>query len=456
LLEKPATPMHVGILLRFMAPDGSGGDYVRHVLTSLRTSPTVATPWDLILPMQKLKGLIPVWLHDSYVDMDYHVQLHTLMDGDEEALNETVAELHGQPLDRSRPLWECHVIEGLPAREFALYVKVHHALLDGVGGLRLMQQMLSRSSDSREPAAPWAAFPGVRAGTTRAAPPQKPAQGGPRILASLSRAAREMARAARNPLDALVTPYSGPVCPLNRPITQRRTFVAQEIGLGRIKSVARRSGGSTNDVVLAICGGALKRLLQDQESLPVRPLVAAMPVSTRERHDHGTGTAISFCLANLGTDVGDPVERLLAIQASTQRAKEYFGRLPRRALMPFTAIMMLPFLLEQLAKMAGRFRPMFNVVISNVPGPRAPLYLEGARLQSASPLSVLFHGQALNITCVRYLDTVSFGFTGCPDALTGLQRLPDYMHEALSELERASFPRAAMGVAEPMLEAVPV
>jgi WS/DGAT/MGAT family acyltransferase len=383
-----------------------------------------------------LKGLIPLWLHHPYLDMDYHVQLHTLMDGDDAALTECVAELHGQSLDRTRPLWECHVIEGLPERDFALYVKVHHALLDGVGGLRLMQQMLARDAKEREHPVPWASA--VIHKKTPEAAPQGPRE---RILGSLSRAAREMARAARNPLDSLVTPYSGPVCPLNRKITPRRSFVAQRVALGRIKSIARRSGGSSNDVVLALCSGVLMRLLQDQAALPSRPLVAAMPVSTRTRHDNGSGTAISFCLANLGTDIENPGERLLAIHASTQRAKQYFGQLPRRAVMPFTAIMMLPFLLEQLAKVAGRYRPMFNVVISNVPGPRTPLYLDGARLESASPLSVLFHGQAMNITCVRYLDAVSFGFTTCPDALGNLADVPDYMSEALDELERASFAR---------------
>jgi WS/DGAT/MGAT family acyltransferase len=458
LLEKPETPMHVGILLRFTAPTGTGENYVRHVLTSLRRSAQVDTPWDLILPLQRFRGLIPLWMHDSYVDMDYHVQMHTLAeDAGEAGLSAAVSQLHAQPLDRSRPLWECHVFEGMADGQFALYVKVHHAVLDGVGGIRLMQQMLTNSAEDREHPTPWAAASAaakgtvVRLKTTRSVPRDAMETAEvrkPGVLSHLGRAAREMVRAAFNPGDFLVTPYKGPSSPLNRPITQQRSFAQQSLELARVKRIARLSGGSTNDVVLAICSGAMQKLLREQDALPARSLTAAVPVSTRQRHDRGAGTAISFCLANLGTDIVDPRGRLMTIQASTNRAKEYFGRLPREAQTPYTAVMMLPFLLEQLARRAGRYRPMFNVVISNVPGPKSPLYLDGARLESAHPLSVLFHGQALNITCLRYVDRINFGFTGCADALAGMEKLPDYTREALDELEAEfSFPHQRMASA---------
>jgi WS/DGAT/MGAT family acyltransferase len=316
------------------------------------------------------------------------VRLHGVAAGEAE-LEIAVSALHAQPLDRTRPLWECHVFDGLPERQFALYVKVHHALLDGVGGLRLMQKL----------------------------------------------------RAAISHADQLVTPYRAPASPFNRRITANRAFSMECCELARIKRLAHLGEASSNDVVLAVCAGALQRLLADQDVERV-PLTAAVPVSTRPRHDGGTGTALSFCLANLATDIRDPRTRLRAIRASTRRAKEHLGRLPRAALTPYTATLMLPFLVEQLSRVGGRLRPMFNVVISNVPGPKAPLYLEGARLETATPLSVLFHGQALNITCIRYTDRFSFGFTGCPDVLPGFEHLAGYARESLEELEAEfSFPR---------------
>ncbi len=451
LLEAPETPMHIGILLRFSPPPGAAAGYVHQVAASLRSSTSVVTPWDLILPVQKLRGLIPIWLHECYLNMDYHVQLHRLPShGCERNLINRVAELHSQPLDPTRPLWECHVFEGLPNDHFALYVKVHHAVLDGVGGTRLMQKMLAHSPEHREDP-PWVSQVGPRV-RSRALPrlalpvntgreSEQEAREKPRVLSHLARAAKELTKAALNRDDPLVTPYRGPASPLNGRITAHRSFATQACDLARLKHLARLSGGSTNDVVLAVCAGAIQRLLSEQKALPERPLTAAVPVSTRTRHEELTGTALSFCLANLGTDIEDPRQRLIAIQASTQRAKEYLGSLPRQALMPYTTIMMAPFIFEQLSRAGGRYRPMFNLVVSNVPGPKTPLYLEGARLEAVYPLSVLFHGQALNITYVRYVDSINLGFTGCPDALPGIHRLPRYTRQALAELEtELSFP----------------
>ncbi len=444
LLESPETPMHVGIVLRFTPPADAPPQYIEQVAASLRSSATVAPPWDLVLPTQKWKGLVPLWLHDPYLDMDYHVRVEALGDENpEEALSLRVSELHGEPLDSTRPLWEAHLLHGLPDGRFALYVKVHHAVLDGVGGLRLMQRILAQTPERRYANGPWCEVaPPDKVRAVRAAreaalvdSPLTPKATPPKILPSLARAARELAKAAFDKADSLVAPYTVRACPLNRRITGARAFAVQDIPLARLKRLARLTAGTTNDIVLAVCAGAIARLLREHHALYHQPLTAAVPVSIRDRHDHGAGTAISFCLANLGTENSDIGERVTAIQASTRRAKEYFGKLPRRALVPYTAVSMLPFLVEQLSRIGGKYRPMFNVVISNVPGPRAPLYLEGAQLESAHPLSVLFHGQALNITCVRYLDTVHFGFTGCPDLLDGIEQLPQYALYALNELE---------------------
>jgi WS/DGAT/MGAT family acyltransferase len=260
-------------------------------------------------------------------------------------------------------------------------------------------------------------------------------------MSHLARAAGELTRAARSREDQLATPYQAPSSRLNRRISGKRAYAFETCELARIKRLAQLSGSTSNDVALAVCAGALRRMFTGLDEPPARPLTAAVPVSIRPRHGDNTGTALCFSLANLATEIPDVRERLAVIHASTRRAKEYLARLPRPALKPYAAVTMLPFLAGHLTRIGGRLRPMFNLVVSNVPGPKTPLYLEGAQLESAYPLSVLFHGQALNITCIRYLDKFTFGFTACPDSLPRLEFMPQYTREALAELENEfSFP----------------
>jgi diacylglycerol O-acyltransferase len=451
LLERPETPMHVGGLLRLKPPPDAPADFARRLVAQWRASPYADSPWDLILPSQRLRGLIPLWLHESYLDMEYHVQLHAVTpqagERPEQALLRQLAQLHAQPLDHTRPLWECHVFEGLPDGEVAIYMKAHHALLDGISGVRLMDSMFAHAPEVRNRPAPWApnavhyesTMPSVQktGGASVGAP-----EGSRGLLASLGGAARELARAAISRADTLVTPYRTSAGPFNRPITARRTYALARCEYARIQRLAQLGQVSSNDIVLAICAGALRRLLADVDAQGA-PLTAAVPVSTRPRDDQrpGSGTALSFCLANLGTDIADPRTRLKAIHSSTQRAKAHLGQMVRGALLPYTATLMLPFIGEQLSGRGGRLRPMFNLVISNVPGPKAPLYLEGAQIEGIYPLSVLFHGQGLNITCLRYVDRLHFGFTACPDAVAGTEALPGYVRDSLAELEHElSFP----------------
>jgi WS/DGAT/MGAT family acyltransferase len=472
MLERPATPMHVGVLLRFLPPPGAAPGFVQALVATLRAATCVESPWDLILPAQKLRGVIPVWLHECYLDMEHHVRLHRLSgEAPCEELGRHLAELHAQPLDRSRPLWECHVFDGLADGAFALYMKVHHALLDGVGGVRLMQALLSRSPEAHDQGPPWSPhdrplhsrvtrlYPA--SGPLKAAPPDGNAVNGKSaVMPYLRQALRELGRAAISHADQLATPYRAPASPFNQRITPRRTYALERCELARIKRLAKLADVSCNDIVLAVCAGALRSLLEDMDARGA-PLTAAVPVSTRSRHGDKTGTALGFCLANLGTDITDVRTRLKAIHASTQRAKQHLGRLPRAAQLPYTATLLLPFITEQLSGYGGRLRPMFNLVISNIPGPSTPLYLEGARLESVYPSSVLFHGQALNITCIRYVDQFSFGYTACPDVVPEVECLPRYTREALEALEcEFSFPhRVAVSQAveaPPVEAAVPV
>jgi diacylglycerol O-acyltransferase len=192
-----------------------------------------------------------------------------------------------------------------------------------------------------------------------------------------------------------------------------------------------------NDVVLAICGGALRRFLQERDSLPEQSLTAGIPVSVRPKDDAGSGNAITFIVASLGTDREDPAERFQVIRSSIRHAKDHVQSLPRSAMAQYTVLLMAPTMATMLTGIGGRTRPMFNVTISNVPGPDTTLHFRGAEMLASYPASIVTHGLALNITCTSYAGWMDFGFTGCHSSVPSLQRLAVDTAEALNELEAA-------------------
>jgi WS/DGAT/MGAT family acyltransferase len=234
-----------------------------------------------------------------------------------------------------------------------------------------------------------------------------------------------------------MVPFDAPMSVLNGRVREKRRFATQRFSMDRMRAVAHATDATLNDVVLAICGGALRRFLQERNALPKKPLTAGIPVSVRPKDDNGAGNAISFIISTLGTDIADPMKRLAAIRASVKQAKEHVQSLPRQAMMQYTVLLMAPTILTLLTGVGGRTRPMFNITISNVPGPETPLYFRGAELLATYPASIVTHGQAVNITCQSYAGYMNFGYTGCHSSVPGIQRLAVYTGEALQELEDA-------------------
>jgi diacylglycerol O-acyltransferase / wax synthase len=214
------------------------------------------------------------------------------------------------------------------------------------------------------------------------------------------------------------------------------------VPVDRLKKLAAKAKGTLNDVVLAICASALRKFLLEQNALPTKPLVAMLPVNVRAKDDPGgSGNAVGAILASLATDEPDPAERIRIIIGSTTRAKEQLQGMSQAAIVQYGMLVMAPLMLSLVPGAVGRVRPAFNVVISNVPGPEVPLYFRGYRLEATYPLSIPFHGYALNITVQSYAGTLNFGFIGCRDTLPHLQRLAVYCGEAVDELEEAIDPR---------------
>ena len=433
--ETREAPQHVGTLLRFEAPPDAAPDHLRRVLDAVRHRPDVVAPWNRRLATPWLQhNPVHTWVTDDAVDVDYHV-LRTAVasPGDERELGVLIGRLHASPLDLSKPPWELHVIEGLADGGFAMFLKVHHALVDGYTLTRTVERAFSTEPDARgtplffslpaaEPSA-GLSLPGLPSGQDV------------RSAVALSRALARLTL-RRGPL---VASLDAPDTILNRRITRNRRFATQDYPLAQLKGLSKATGTTLNDVVLAVCGGGLRSYLLEQGALPASPLIAFVPVDVRPAGDPGGGNAVGGMLASLGTDVADPVERLRAVHASTSRAKQQLEGMTKEAVMAYSQALLSPLgwqTWSAVAGLAGHARTC-NVTISNVPGPKEPRYFDGARLRAAYPASIVHHGLALNITLFSYAGGVHVGFTGCRDTVPHLQRLAVRTGEALQELDAA-------------------
>ena len=457
LTESRATPNHVGGLLTFRLPEGAPRDFLSRMMADFRAHREFAPPWNRRLKYAFTKNPVPVWLEvgNDEIDLEYHVRHAALpWPGGERELGELVGRLHSTPIDLSRPPWECTIIEGLDGDRFAFFIKMHHSLIDGVSGMKMLVNTMAGDA-RRSESLP--AFWAVGMGKPRAAREKRPAPTMANVSASvleglsaqaqslpqLVSAFAKIIKRIGDPRDGLAVPFDAPRSSLNGRVREKRRFATQQFPIARLRAVAEMGGGTINDVVLVLCGTALRRFLQERGELPDKPLTAGIPVSVRPADDEGTGNAISFIVATLGTDIEGAAERLDAIRASVRHAKAHVQNLPREAMMQYTVLLMAPTIVTLLSGIGGRTRPMFNITISNVPGPDKPLYFRGARLEAIYPASIVTHGQALNITCESYAGFMDFGFTGCHSSVPSLQKLAVYSAEALEELEAAILPKPA-------------
>lgn len=454
--ESRATPNHVGGLLQFKLPPNAPQDFLRRLMAEFRSYRKFTAPWNRKLKHAFTLNPVAEWVEDRNIDLEYHVRHAALpWPGGERELGELVGRLQSTPLDLSRPPWECTIIEGLEGGRFALFIKMHHSLIDGISGVKLLQGAMSADRHESLALAPfWALGKPARREHHHAPEPLLPTvahavQGAveelkvqARNLPELALAFGKMVKSAFEGGSGMAVPFDAPLSVLNGRVREKRRFATQRFSLERLRTLAHAADCTLNDIVLALCGGALRRFLQERDALPEQSLTAGIPVSVRPKDDEGTGNAISFIISTLGTDLIDARARLQAIRASVRHAKEHVQSLPRQAMLQYTVLLMAPTILTLLTGIGGRTRPMFNITISNVPGPETPLYFRGAELVATFPASIVTHGQALNITCQSYAGYMNFGFTGCHSSVPSLQKLAVYTAEALQELEDAILPQA--------------
>lgn len=441
MIEGRRQPMHVGGLHLFTLPPDAGRSFTRDFVEYLRSHDHAESPFNLYPVFKRGRWH---WDEDDQFDIEHHFRHSALpKPGRIRELLALVSRLHGSALDRSRPMWEIHVIEGLRDKRIASYSKLHHALFDGVAAMRMTRTTYGEDPDERDRLPPWATprtsrprnADNTAAGMNPLALLKQAAGENLRIVPGVARGLWDLVRpAGDNPAD--ITPYQAPPTMFNRRITASRRFAAQSYSMERIKAVGKAAGATLNDVVLAICAGALRDYLLSYDALPDQPLIAMVPVSVRTADGPEDGNQVSVILASLATNIADPGKRLEAIVASTQHAKSRMAKMTRLEQIAYAAAALSPMPVTTLLGIERR--PPFNVVISNVPGPTKPLYWNGARLDEMYPISIPVDGQALNITLTSYCDQIGFGYTACRRSVPGMQRLLDYTERALADLEKAA------------------
>ncbi len=442
--ETRQTPMHVGGLVLLRPPAGTGIDNLADIYRDCISETEFRRPFDQKLVHPASRAGYPHWEKDPAFDVEYHVRHSALpRPGRYRELFALVSRLHGSLLDRTRPLWEFHLIEGLESGQFAMYTKMHHAMIDGMAGMRMLQASLSEDPDERGLPVIWSA------GMNKRRPPRPEpskmtlaiaAEAVQSQLGSIPGAVRALTHAVsslRRPADErMALPFQSPRSSFNTRITGARRFVAQSYSMERIDQARKKLDATVNDIVLAMCSSALRRYLQDYgDGVPDQPLTAMAPVSIRPSDGDDYGNAVSAILVNLGTHIADPIRRIETIRASVNDGKALVSELTYREVLQYTMLMGGPMFAPTLLGVADRL-PAFNVVISNVPGPKKPMYWNGARLEGLYPVSIVFHGSALNFTVSSYAGSLDFGITACRRSVPRVQRFIDFLEDGLKELER--------------------
>jgi len=447
-METPTNHMHVtGVFLvdPAVAPQGFSFDQVRDMVERRlhRAAPfrrrLVEVPFNLAPPL---------WIEDPDFDLDYHVRRACLPSpGGKAELESFVGQMVGLPLDRQRPLWEMYLVEGLEGGRQAIVMKMHHAAIDGVSGAELTAAWLDLEADPppdaddgdgwRPERVPSDVDLLVGAWAQLAASPVKAVKTARRFVETALHVSERNRDSGIMPPPS---PFSAPKTSFNQSITPHRRVAFDEVALDDLKAVKNHFGCTVNDVVLALCAGGLRRYLLAEGELPEEPLVAFVPMSVRTNDEKlSGGNRLSAMLTSLATDVADPVARLRAISEGMAVAKSQESLIGADVLTDWTEFTF-PALIGRAARLISsmrvfdRVRPVFNVTISNIPGPPFPLFLAGARMIGMYPLGPVVEGAGLNITVMSYCGTVYFGLAACREVVPDIGDLPRMITESLDEL----------------------
>jgi len=445
-------------------PEGYQGDYYEDVRAMLTERIHLASVLTRKLAPMPFELADPVWIEDDDIDLDYHLRTFTLRrPGTMEQLERLIARLHSSLLDRSRPLWEMYVIDGLQSGQIAFYTKAHHSGVDGKAGVELAKVLYDLTPQPRpvRPKRPRHGGGRYQLGVAEmlqatasnsALQYRKLMRLGPTAMKAAGAAGRVLARQRTPKGERSLILGTAPSTIFNVAITNQRSYSTMSVPLDDLKALGTRVGGTVNTIVMAMCSSALRRFLKERDLLPGQSLLAMVPVSLRAADDTSMNNQVSAIRVDLATDIDDLEQRFKAIHNSSEAAKAVV-----RELKPVLGVDMpvlgSPWLMSSIASMVGRSQLVSrvpqaaNVAISNVPGPPVALYVAGARMVHYFPVSIPSHAMGLNITVQSYAGSLEWGLTACRRVLSQEEsyELIEYLRDALEEIRAlpGSAPAAA-------------
>ena len=441
-LDSPRHPVHVAALIILKPPPRAPKNYCRSLAVKYGRLNEI---WPIF--NKKLKDPDSVrnaaWVEEDNYRPELHVRHYSLPHpGRMEDLMALVSRAHEQPLDRSRPLWETHIIEGLPGDRFALYCKMHHALIDGTAGLKLIKSILHTSPRQRMDFTPVEKQPekeAVKQGAVEGL--GKTARGllkhlraVPELSSFLSHMGMDVLRGEEQ---VIQLPFTAPQTIFNTDVDSSRHVVISELPLNRVRNIAHRMNGSVNDVLLSVYGGALRKYLGDRKALPRKSLVVTVPISLR-REDQEGGNHITVVQCPIYTNESDPLKRLKRVLQATKKVKSGLGEISSTASEDLGYLLgMVPLLMLSISGNSGKLAPVTNVLLSNVLGSPETLYLEGAEVEGMYPLSVVLDGLSHNLTVLGYANKLCFSVTACPTLQPGIGQLGELLKASFRELVEA-------------------
>ena len=462
-IESPEMPMHVGSLALLDPPPPDSGPWFEAVKAHVANRMHLAPVFTRKLALMPFDLANPVWIPDDDIDLDYHMRYLVLpKPGTMDQLEALAARLHSSLLDRSRPLWEFYVIEGLADGRLGFYSKVHHSAVDGQAAVAMGNSIFDVTAVPRRVKPPrvqrsnryqlgvaelMAAALGNQLRLLVQLAKLMPPMAGAALAAAKS-ALASRSKGATAAKDSAGTRFKlAPATPFNASITNQRVFASLSLPLKEVKTIGKTQGASINDMVLWLCSTALRSYLAEGGELPAKTLVAGVPISLRAEGDTSSNNQVSGTVIDLATHEKDPLQRLAGIMRGTQAMKAQMGSFGELIPKDFPSLGS-PWLLSGLASLYGRSRlanrlRFANVTISNVPGPQVPLYVAGAQLVGLYPLSIVVHGVALNITVQSYMGQLCFGLIACRRAVPDVKELADHLRRAMDAARALPVPAKA-------------
>ena len=431
LLETRNQPMHIGGLFLFEMPEHASDNFVSDLVQQMLHNKTPPS-----FPFNQVLYHLLYWKTDQDFDVDHHFRHIALpKPARVRELLVYISQEHSKLLNRAKPMWECHIIEGIEGNRFALYFKIHHSMVDGIAAIRLVKKSLSQSPTERISLPVWSLMTRHRHQVDSLIPGDKSILKVAKAqLLAIAPAAKAL---GKNVVERFQSGYvsasQAPDCILNQPVSSSRRVSAQSYELSRFASIAKALQVTLNDVVLAVCAGALRRYLLEVNALPKKPLIGFVPLSLREDHS-SVGNQITFILANLATHLADPIERIQVINESTKLSKRRFSSMNQNASIIYSGVAYSRAALQIMTGLFPDYRG-FNLVISNVPGSSQPLYWQGAKMQALYPVSIVMNDQAMNITLCTYVDKIEFCIVACSQVVPHSQRLLSFMADELDLYE---------------------